>query len=730
VWKRGNYFTDFSAAASGKYYYRVRGVDLFGRLSPPAYSGIATVVDNVCPPAPIVTEARIFQTEDREILRLPLDERKHIRAVENHQNVRTVLRVRWQWPEKFRKLQDDLVGFRISMTSRGAPLNPVKDLLLLVDDSDGIPTLLSQADDGSCFDCIDNDGDGARDSDDPECKTSGELSERPPEVVYHYEIYHPIRLEAPVSELNAVETARYYDVRVQAFDRVDNASAVQRPWTVDIRDMTPPDRESKVTIRIPVPKPFEDMIGATPRPRKPSAPDPEGRSSLCLQWDARPNLSYLVYRLDQKRLCEAMIASGIPVYPSCMFLDGTEAYSEAVKRPELFEPVTPGAIGPFAGRLGTLTDFVPGVATNYFYYAVRAVDPAGNESQLSAPSVRITVSDRFAPAKPVIRRVTAVPGVGVTVEWAANAEETPDGDLDEYLLYRTDRLERSKSRNRMMLVQSFPYDHDPSKKVTTHSWTDGSLAAKSGGILYYRLEAIDTPGGNRSKLSEVASVKTVDAIPPTSAITSLNACQIPTTEKGANVTWGFTGTGLAADDQIRVLRRKKASGATPAGRWLALTGWLPIATKSYKDPGVDPAIGYEYGLEVRDVAGNTVGPTASTTAALVACGGAGATSGPGEEESTGSAQVVKFIRGDSNGSGTVDLSDAVLLLAYLYLGSGTIPCLDAADADGSGIVEMGDPYLVLGFLFLGTKSPPDPFPDCGAYAASALGCMTSLDCHR
>jgi len=43
-----------------------------------------------------------------------------------------------------------------------------------------------------------------------------------------------------------------------------------------------------------------------------------------------------------------------------------------------------------------------------------------------------------------------------------------------------------------------------------------------------------------------------------------------------------------------------------------------------------------------------------------------------------------FIRGDANADGRSDLSDAVALLGYLFLGGANVPCDQAADADDSG----------------------------------------------
>ncbi|MGH9360695.1 MAG: hypothetical protein ACRD2T_02175, partial [Thermoanaerobaculia bacterium] len=73
-----------------------------------------------------------------------------------------------------------------------------------------------------------------------------------------------------------------------------------------------------------------------------------------------------------------------------------------------------------------------------------------------------------------------------------------------------------------------------------------------------------------------------------------------------------------------------------------------------------------------------------------------------------------FKRGDTNGDGTVDLTDPVALLGYLFLGQAIPECLDAADADDSGDLVLTDAIVSLGWQFLGGEAPPDPGPSaCG-----------------
>ena len=73
-----------------------------------------------------------------------------------------------------------------------------------------------------------------------------------------------------------------------------------------------------------------------------------------------------------------------------------------------------------------------------------------------------------------------------------------------------------------------------------------------------------------------------------------------------------------------------------------------------------------------------------------------------------------FVRGDSNGDGTPNISDAVATLSYLFSGGAEPACLDAADADDRGTVEITDAVYLLNHLFSGGQPPPAPYPAAGA----------------
>ncbi len=75
-----------------------------------------------------------------------------------------------------------------------------------------------------------------------------------------------------------------------------------------------------------------------------------------------------------------------------------------------------------------------------------------------------------------------------------------------------------------------------------------------------------------------------------------------------------------------------------------------------------------------------------------------------------------FRRGDSGApsDGLADISDAISILNYLFLGGNEPDCLDSADIDDNGSVDISDPVHLLGFLYLGGPAPELPGAiDCG-----------------
>ncbi|MGE3167138.1 MAG: dockerin type I repeat-containing protein, partial [Planctomycetota bacterium] len=88
-----------------------------------------------------------------------------------------------------------------------------------------------------------------------------------------------------------------------------------------------------------------------------------------------------------------------------------------------------------------------------------------------------------------------------------------------------------------------------------------------------------------------------------------------------------------------------------------------------------------------------------------------------------------FVRGDCNGSGGVDIADAVFLLAALFSGGATPSCDDACDTGDDGTVDIADAVSLLGALFGGAAPPPAPHPTCGLDpTADSLGCGAFAGC--
>jgi hypothetical protein len=72
-----------------------------------------------------------------------------------------------------------------------------------------------------------------------------------------------------------------------------------------------------------------------------------------------------------------------------------------------------------------------------------------------------------------------------------------------------------------------------------------------------------------------------------------------------------------------------------------------------------------------------------------------------------------FVRGDSNDDGHVDISDAVCVLNWLFLGAPESGCVAATNTNGDETADISDAVYLLGHLFLGGAAPVPPFPDCG-----------------
>jgi hypothetical protein len=81
----------------------------------------------------------------------------------------------------------------------------------------------------------------------------------------------------------------------------------------------------------------------------------------------------------------------------------------------------------------------------------------------------------------------------------------------------------------------------------------------------------------------------------------------------------------------------------------------------------------------------------------------------------------RFVRGDADASGGINLTDGVNILLWSFQGGPEPACLDAADTDDTGSINLSDPIRIFQWLFLGGVAPVDPEPSGAAYAGADCG---------
>ncbi len=91
------------------------------------------------------------------------------------------------------------------------------------------------------------------------------------------------------------------------------------------------------------------------------------------------------------------------------------------------------------------------------------------------------------------------------------------------------------------------------------------------------------------------------------------------------------------------------------------------------------------------------------------------------------AQGARFVRGDVNADGTINITDPIALLGFQFLGGATPSCLDAADDDDDGALNITDGIHLLNFLFLAGPPPAPPTSATSSYDASHCGTDPSAD---
>lgn len=73
----------------------------------------------------------------------------------------------------------------------------------------------------------------------------------------------------------------------------------------------------------------------------------------------------------------------------------------------------------------------------------------------------------------------------------------------------------------------------------------------------------------------------------------------------------------------------------------------------------------------------------------------------------------RFIRGDSNEDGGVDISDVIYTLSWIFQDGPGPSCEDRADANDDGYIDISDAIFTLLYLYQSEREIPAPFPNAG-----------------
>ncbi len=91
---------------------------------------------------------------------------------------------------------------------------------------------------------------------------------------------------------------------------------------------------------------------------------------------------------------------------------------------------------------------------------------------------------------------------------------------------------------------------------------------------------------------------------------------------------------------------------------------------------------------------------------------------------------VPFIRGDANADKQIDISDAISILEWLFLGGKKPECGETADTNDDDRVDLTDAVNILYALFLGTGTiaPPNACGESGLLANEDTDCPSFAGC--
>jgi hypothetical protein len=76
-----------------------------------------------------------------------------------------------------------------------------------------------------------------------------------------------------------------------------------------------------------------------------------------------------------------------------------------------------------------------------------------------------------------------------------------------------------------------------------------------------------------------------------------------------------------------------------------------------------------------------------------------------DSDGDGIGNACDYVPGDANGDGTVDISDVVYLIAYIFSGGSPPSPLLAGDANCDSMVDISDVVYLIAYIFSGGLAP-------------------------
>jgi hypothetical protein len=190
--------------------------------------------------------------------------------------------------------------------------------------------------------------------------------------------------------------------------------------------------------------------------------------------------------------------------------------------------------------------------------------------------------------------------------------------------------------------------------------------------------------------------------------------------------------------RARLERRRAVDGnatgtqSTPDPEWLVPNLWLRLDRVGDEIAAFESNDGVTW-EPTRDTSITDLAPTLLVGLSASAGSASGSVSVTFQDIniSDGGKPEVVFRRGDADASGGIELTDAIAVLSFLFLGGSASGCSESADADDNGSLELTDGVFILIYLFSGGAPPPDPGPvDCGPDGEDSpdIGCEAYEAC--